>query len=124
MEWIVKQHARVLSGGSDVSINLVTADFKPSRVSITFRNNVYLKITKNNFLVCGLQGTRMYFKAAAPAEGFKLSTFNKDKSSCIIRVQERQLPISKNKIEIGDYKLEFDSNLKLYYIDAAHKITY
>ena len=124
MEWITKKYSRVLNGGSDVSLSLSNPGINSGRVVIRFRNDVYLKITKNEFLKCGLQGTRLYFKETSPTEGFKLTSFNKNKSSCLTRISEELLPISDTKIELGDYKLQYDPNLKMYYIDGLNKIKY
>ena len=85
---------------------------------------LFAKLTKNEHVVIAISGTRVYFKEASPAEGFKLTCFNKSRSNCNFRVSTDIVPLSEKGVELGDYRLMFDPMVKLYYIDIAKKIRY
>ena len=124
MEWITKKYAKVTSGGSDVTISICKQDIGQSRVSVTFRNNVYAKITKNEYVAIAVSGARLYFREYSPAEGFKLTSYNKARTSCVFRIPESALDLSKTRISTGDYRLQYDPSMKMYYIDGNNRIKY
>lgn len=124
MNWITKTIKKVAGHGSDISITMTEGNLGKQRITFILRNNCYAKLTKNEHVVIAISGTRVYFKEASPAEGFKLTCFNKSRSNCNFRVSTDIVPLSEKGVELGDYRLMFDPMVKLYYIDIAKKIKY
>jgi len=93
-----------------------------SRIGIKFKKYSYNKITKNEYLVCAPVGTRLYFREGDSLNSFKLCNFRKDKSAGEIKMLERIMPITEYGIELGSYKLQFDRENNLYFIDVMNKI--
>ena len=87
---------------------------------ISFRNRSHAKITQKEHMVFAVLGTKLYFKEASVREGYKLTTFNKDKSSCHIKIDSRVVKIT--DLEAGEYMLEWDKHVECYYVDINNKL--
>lgn len=120
-KWLGKAYNKTATGfGADVSVSQhLYKKGKDPRTVITFRNSCYAKVTKNMHLVFLPVGTRLYMREASPTEGFKLTSFSKDNSSCHTYTLSKVLPVE--VIEVGNYDLEYDKECGYYYIDIAHK---
>ena len=75
MEWINKSKTRNGNFKGQVVIKL-TRDEKA--FSIRFMKSSYKKITNNNYIVCGLEQSRLYFKQEDPKLGYKLVPLGKN----------------------------------------------
>lgn len=123
LNWVGKKRThRTLDTAGDVTLAISQDNTKNKRTSvIAFKHRSYSKITSTGYMVFAVVGTRLYFKSDTSSVGYKLSTFNKDKSSCHVKVDYASLPLDV-KLEVGNYNLEWDRNLGLYYIDVLKKL--
>lgn len=117
MEWINKSKTRNGNFKGQVVIKL-TRDEKA--FSIRFMKSSYKKITNNNYIVCGLEQSRLYFKQEDPRLGYKLSQNDQDDTARFFKILVKN--INFNKIDCGEYNLEYDADLRLWYIDTKHKL--
>ena len=120
--WVKKKIGKVAKGAADVIISQVNDYTKNATPTvIQFKNNSYLRITKNTYITFAVSGTRLYFKQEEPRDGYKLTGFNKDGTSATVKVHQDVLPINVN-VEVGSYNLEWDPVLGLHYVDILHKL--
>lgn len=113
--WVKKSSNRTQSG-ADVSLTCVKGH-EGMATHITFRNNIFLRISKTDHFVFAVDGNRIYFNEASKREGYK--AYNKK------NLNNRYVKVSTNLPEfIGDYKLEWDSKEGLNYIDISKRIQY
>lgn len=118
MEWLEKKQYKCSKDSKgEVFISLITKNSHPS-VAIRFAKNSWLKITKNDHVIIGVENGRLYFNQGEDYQGWKLSTSGK--STKIFKVYQEVLPIG--PVETGEYNLEFDSRVGLYYIDVRNKL--
>ncbi len=125
LNWLgkMRSHSRSDSKDCDVvlSVSKEANAYKEGECTIiAFKNRSYAKITQKEHMVIAVLGTRLYFKEASRAEGYKLSTFNKDRTACHMKVNPQVLKLT--DVEIGRYTLEWDKNVGCYYIDVANKL--
>ena len=111
MEWFTKSRIRSRLQDCDVSVTLN----KDGHTAITFKNGSYLKVTTTEHIIVGQEGTKLYFGGSDRYEGFKLTSFNRERTNCTFKV-------AKLRFEVGDYNLEFDKDQALYYIDSNRKL--
>lgn len=123
LNWIKKTKIRVATKGyADVTINVSHDNGKNKDVTcITFRNNSHLKITKNEHIVIAIDGTRLYFKQDNPEDGYKLSCFSKERSTCHVKIDSKFVPVTKG-VETGSYYLQWDKYLGCHFIDVRNKV--
>ena len=122
MKWSTIQYARTNRSGIDIVLSSEHPGIGPGRVRFAFKNNAHLKITKNEHVVLANEGTRIYFKEGDPTEGFKVTSFNKTKTNCSIRICDEVVKAIGTRIPFGDYRLQYDTVLKLYYIDGLNRV--
>lgn len=99
----------------DVSINKYK---KHNVVGIVFRNNIFKRITKTNYVMFGLEGDRLYFLESNEYTGYKLSdlTYNKRR----IQVSASDF-VKVAKAFFGDHDLKCDSQKNMYYIEKKEE---
>lgn len=98
----------------DISLSLIGK--KKLSTSITFRNNVQRSITKTGYLVVAISGERLYFRESEPECGYKVS--NSDSKSSVHTSITNEGLNDFSLTHAGDYPLQFDRELKLFYIDT------
>lgn len=102
----------------DCSINLFKSAGREYS-SIIIRNNFANKIAPNGYMVCAINGDKMYFKAENDVVGYKLS----NKGSKSYNIQLRNKTINQFvKYHAGDYKILFDIKNNLYFIDTEKNL--
>ena len=104
IEWITKQNNK-----ADVTIKHGISKGKV-RVYITFRNDVWKKITETGYLKVGVDGNRAYFCQGLTQNDFKV-TIKGDCNNGYVRLHTDLLDGFD-----GDYTLERDYNTKLRFI--------
>lgn len=115
LTWITKRSG---VGESDVTISIVKSSHSNNGVCSTFRfrNNSYLRITKNDFIEFAVTDSRIYFRESNNKDGFKLtSKSNHDKNASLKTVVDLSQ-------YIGDYDLMWDKELQLNYIKLKEEI--
>ena len=120
MEWITKTRPKRSNYIGDVVISEYHGK-RPCWI-IRFANHSFKKITNNFHLVVGSQGTKLYFKGTEPRIGYKLSGAKPiEKQSTVFFKVDKKLIV--NVVE-GEYNLEFDDRLELWFIDFTNKIEF
>ena len=114
--WVTKSNSAGVR--ADVSITKCKNGENKPQYTMTFRNNSYLRFSKNDFIEFAVTGTRVYFRQSNERDGFKLGTATKDNKS-----KRFKTSLVMDKF-IGDYELLWDSQAKLNYIDINRKMTY
>ena len=113
--WVTKSNSHATSQ-RDVSITLNKNGANKIQTAFRFRNNSFLRFTKNEYVVFATTDTRIYFKEGTSKTGFKLTCKSVDGKSAMFKTAEDL------KKFIGDYDLLWDSKEKLNYIDLTKKI--
>lgn len=116
-EWITNRKTPI---DADVSITMVKAGKNREQMSFRFRNNSYLKITNNLYIVYAVHGNRIYFTASDKQKGFRLS-FEHGKFETGVFKNKPNIKTDMSRF-IGDYDLLYDRELQLCYIDPNKKI--
>ena len=98
----------------DISISLVGK--KETAVCIIFRNNADRTISKTDFVTVAISGEKLYFKGETEEIGFKMSK-RCNESTAKTTIKNGDL-IDFALTHSGDYKLQYDRELKLFYIDT------
>ncbi|WP_290776105.1 hypothetical protein [Anaerofustis sp.] len=112
LKWQYKQISKT---GEDCSINLCKARER-EYVSIILRNGFADLIAPNGYAVCAVDGDRLYFKSENEKVGYKVVDKGANKSKSI---QMSNPVINKfAKYHSGDFKIYFDVNNKIYFIDT------
>lgn len=116
MEWIVKKHVRTRATmiKNDIVVRTI-GQHGIKKTTISFYNNSHLKISQSLYIVCALSGNRLYFKQESMQNGYKLSASGNN-------VKRFVMPQAGEQFGVGDYNLEFDVKMGLYYIDSYHKL--
>ena len=119
MEWLENgksQHRSEFDG--DLIINFEKhADV--TRVQFRFRkNSIYKIISNNEYVVVARDGNNIYFKESNATRGFKVSRWTDNVK--IFKVSCEKLKLTEDNI--GEYNIEFDSNLGLHYICLGRKL--
>lgn len=114
--WVTKANSGSFSK-TDVSITLNKNGDNKEQYAFRFRNNSFLRFTKNDFMEFAVTGTRIYFRESNEKHGFKLGSPSQDGKNKSVKTV-----VNLDKF-IGDYELLWDSLNKLNYIDVAKKIT-
>lgn len=93
-----------------------------AQVNIAFYEEVYKLVTKTKFMAFGTdeERARIYFKEEIPGRGYKLSNFRSNETTATLKVPFKKLPIGE-EIQ-GDYHLNYDNELELYYVDLNKKV--
>lgn len=91
---------------------------KDKRVQFKFRKNSSYKITSGDNVVIARDGNRIYFKES-DRKGFKLGNYSQNTRA--FKVKEERFAVREE--DLGEYNLEFDSELHLHYICFARKLT-
>ena len=102
------------TSNADVSISLVGK--KELATSIILRNNADRSISKTDYLVVAISGEKLYFKEAIAELGYKMSCHS-SKMTKAVSIKDDEL----NDFALthsGDYKLQFDREKNLFYIDT------
>jgi hypothetical protein len=115
-EWVTNQRTPI---DADVSITMVKAGKDREQIAFRFRNNSYLKITNNLYVVYAVHGSRIYFTTSDVKKGFRLS-FEREKFET---GSFKSKPSTKTDMSrfIGDYDLIYDRELLLHYVDMGKK---
>lgn len=114
--WVTKTNSGIFNK-ADVSISTNKNGDNRKQYALRFRNNCFLRFTKNEFMEFALTGTRIYFRESNEKNGFKLGTTSVDGKSKTVKTV-----LNLDKF-IGDYELLWDSQARLNYIDLNKKIT-
>lgn len=109
LNFIVKKSHNV--SNKDVSITA-----SKGTVYITFRNNADKQIGRTGFVSVAISGKRLYFKEADSSWGYKLRS-EKSRTSVSTSIKNIQLNEWATK-HSGNYILEFDRTIALYYVDT------
>lgn len=119
MNWLIKNHTTITSMfDGEIIINEVTKDTKPS-IAFRFRKNSQNKIlNEGSHLIFAIEDNRLYFKETTPKHGWKLCDSGCNK---FFKVYKKHVPL--NEEWYGEYNLEWDSKINLYFIDFNHKLT-
>lgn len=99
---------------ADISISLVGK--KELATSIILRNNADRSISTTDYLTVAISGERLYFKGTTAELGYKMSSHS-SKLTKMVSIKDEEL----NEFALthsGDYKLQFDRDIKLFYIDT------
>ena len=99
---------------TDVSLSVVGQ--KEMAVSITLRNCVDRNISSTAHLVVAISGERLYFKEETKEIGYKISSCS-SKNTRVVSIKDDAL-IDFVITHSGDYKLLYDRELKLFYVDT------
>ena len=99
--------------GEDISISLVGK--KETAVNVIFRNNTDRTISKTGYVAFAIDGDLLYFKEETEELGYKMSRNDTVNKTTQIRNTEI---IDYAITHSGDYKLLYDRELKLFYINA------
>ena len=91
---------------------------KDKRVQFKFRKNSSYKITNGDYVVIAKDGNRIYFKES-DKKGFKLGSYCQNARA--FKVKEERFPLREE--DLGEYNLEFDTELHLHYICLSRKLT-
>ena len=113
--WVGKENTN-RGNKADVTISMNKNGANKIQTHLRFRNNCFLRFTKNNYVVFAVTGARMYFKESNQKQGYQLTCKSKDGKSCSFKTGN---DLSNH---IGDYELLWDSNAKLNYIDFNKKL--
>ncbi len=107
IKWITKQS----NNKADVTIKLGNDKRRrKSRAVITFRNDVWKKVTCTGYLKIGVDGNRIYFVQGLTSNGYKVTTIG----NCNNRYIQLYTDLL-NEFE-GDYTLKRDAKTNLKYI--------
>lgn len=120
MDWIQKDKTYSKSE-FDSEVMITRQQYKKGcdRFFFKFMKNSIYKIMKNyQYITLAKQGRRIYFKEINSKFGFKVSDYG-DSSKCF-KVVEKLLSLSNE--DLGEYNLEYDSELGLHYIDFNRKL--
>lgn len=109
LNFIIKKSHNV----SDKDISITASG---NRVYITFRNNADKQIGHTGFVSVAVQGDKLYFKEADSSWGYTIRS-GKSRSSVSISIKNVQLYEWAVR-HSGDYTLEFDRTIALYYVDT------
>ena len=113
--WIGKENSnRGIS--TDVSISMNKNGKNKMQAHFRFRNNCFLRFTKNNYVEFAVTGARIYFRESNQKNGYRLTCKSKDGKACSFKTGKDLSKI------VGDYELLWDCNEKLNYIDFGKRI--
>ena len=113
--WIGKENSnRGIS--TDVSISMNKNGKNKMQTHFRFRNNCFLRFTKNNYVEFAVTGARIYFRESNQKNGYRLTCKSKDGKACSFKTGKDLSKI------VGDYELLWDGNEKLNYIDFGKRI--
>lgn len=108
--------------GGDIVITTCKASKSgcPYTTVVKFFNEVYKLIDneRKGRICLAVDGTRLYFKS--DDKGWKITQKTKDERNAKLMIDGRKLPIE--KLEKGNYQLEWDKDLSLYFIDILNKL--
>lgn len=113
--WIVKNNR----SNRDVSMTLVKSRDKQT-VSFVFRNGTANAITTadSKYVLLAIWNQRVYFKAGNEEIGFKMTSKNtKVERNYYTSVNNQEL-IKFAETHSGDYRMLYDKETQLYYIDT------
>lgn len=113
-KWIEKQ-TKCQSAKTDVSVTINSKGKNGRYTNFIFRNNSFLRFSKNNKVVFAIVNDRIYFKEGNEKTGFSLTNPNKDGTTRSFKCDGEQTNF------LGDYDLLWDSKEKLNYIDLNKK---
>ena len=113
--WIGKENSNRCAN-TDVSISMNKHGENKMQTHFRFRNNCFLRFTKNNYVEFAVTGARIYFRESNPKSGYRLTSKSKNGKACSFKTGK---DLSKN---IGDYELLWDEKEKLNYIDFGKQI--
>lgn len=111
LNFIVKTKTK---SNADISISLVGK--KDAAVCIIFRNGTDRDISKTGYVTVAVSGERLYFKGETDEVGFKMS-HKSSESTCKTIIRNDEL-IDFALTHSGDYRLKYDREMKLYYVDT------
>ena len=82
------------------------------------KNSIYKIISNEEYVVIAKDGNKIYFKEANRIRGFKLGNWTPN-VKCF-KVMLSKFPLREE--DLGEYNLEFDTNLGLHYICLNRKL--
>lgn len=114
-DWVTNGKTNI---DADVSISMVKAGTGRHQISFRFRNNSYLRITSNLYVVYAIHNNRIYFNMSDKQQGFKLSFERQKFETGVFKNTPNKMNMTRF---IGDYDLLYDRELQLSYIDQSRK---
>ena len=115
ISWVTKSKCNGKSG-RDILVSVHRSNNK-AQGNITFRNKQFDKF-KSGYVMFGLSGTRLYIVEADSKDGYKLCDSVSYNKNCKV-ANETFADWCKN--HRGEYALEYDSDLSMYYVETADK---
>ncbi len=89
------------------------------RLQFKFRkNSAYKIVSKEEYIIVARDKNKIYFKEATSKNGYHLS--NAGLNTKIFKVLLTRFPVRKE--DLGEYNIEFDSDLGLHYICLDRKL--
>ena len=119
MEWLQKDKSHNISEFDGEVIIQFEMHVGKTRIQFKFRKNSIHKIaTDCEYIVIAKDGDRIYFKESNVKYGFKVSNYGQNTK--VFKVKYDRFHIDEDKL--GEYNLEFDTNLGLHYISLNRKL--
>lgn len=116
MEWIENDKAQ---NRTQFDGEVVISLEKGERLLFKFRkNSIYKIISNEEYVVIAKDGNKIYFREANRMRGFKLGNWTPN-VKCF-KVMLGKFPLREE--DLGEYNLEFDTNLGLHYICLNRKL--
>lgn len=119
IEWIVKKSHNQNKSISYIVIKYCIDKNKRESTNISIPSYLAKKISRSEYIKVGVYQDKLYFAESNKQEGYKI-TYNSNCKIGNIKISSTILPISKNKIEEGQYPLR--SNRYGFYISLRDKI--
>ncbi len=103
---------------ADVTLAIVgsTENKEGERVSVIIRAGLASLISKTEYMVCGFDKERLYFKETERLDGYHLVRKNNSDTSYLTFKGSNEF-MNWVKAHRGDYDLKHDEQLDLYYIE-------
>lgn len=116
MEWLENDKAQ---NRTQFDGEVIISVERGERLLFKFRkNSVYKIISNEEYVVIAKDGNKIYFREATPNRGFKLGNWTPN-VKCF-KVLLSKFPLREE--DLGEYNLEFDTNLGLHYICLNRKL--
>lgn len=119
IEWLVKKAHNQNKSISYIVIKSCIDKNKRESTNISIPSYLAKKISRSEYIKVGVYQDKLYFAESNKQEGYKI-TYNSNCKIGSIKISSSILPISKNKVEEGQYPLK--SNRYGFYISLRDKI--
>lgn len=119
MDWLEKSH-----GGCRTKFDsevIISVENRRDTKMLLFRfrkNSIYKIISSTDYIVLAKDNNKIYFKESSDTKGFKVGDYSQFIKS--FKIQFDRLPLREE--DLGEYNLEYDTNLHLHYICLNRKL--